>query len=58
MARKHVSIRISESADERLHALAEVYEVPYTYVVRVCLAVASNHLDEVRKILTTVKDTQ
>lgn len=58
MARTHISVRISEKSDTDLKALAAEYGVPYTLVVRACLAVAFTHFAEVRKVLAQAGRTQ
>jgi hypothetical protein len=58
MARKHVSLRISDTSDADIRALSKEYGIPYAVVLRVCVAVGFTHLPEIRKHLETIKKGQ
>lgn len=56
MARKHLTFRIAQEPAERIEHLRAEYQVTTTQVVRSLLAVAFRHLDEVRRLLTHLKE--
>lgn len=58
MARKHVSLRISEKSDEEIRALSEEYGIPYSVVLRVALAIGFGQRAEIRKHLDTMRKGQ
>jgi predicted DNA-binding protein len=58
MQRRTMNIRISEEPYQRLTDLRDTYGVTMTQVVRACLAVAFNRMDEVKKTLSSVAKVQ
>lgn len=58
MARKSIGLRISATADDTIRALADEYGVPYTVVIRACLAIAFAHEAELKRTLAAAGKTQ
>ena len=57
MARLPLNVRISEAGRARLEELSAEYGVTMTMTVRAVLAVAFDHIDEVKRLLVALRKT-